>query len=114
MHFEIYAHRTWRRRNLGGKRISIAIRRSLQDLQNPVRVRQIVAIERYIVMSGAHPDRGIERAVGGTHGVISEARRDTPQVAPIEAQIPRVTGEHGRIFSSEIELLPRYTGDRLS
>ena len=64
-----------------------------------------MAIERDIVMSGAHSYRGIERAVRGPHSVISETRGDTPEVAPVEAQVPRVIGDHGGIFASEIELL---------
>ena len=65
-------------------------------------------------MSGAHSYRGFERAVRGPHGVVGEPRGNVAQVTPIETQIPGVIGDHGSIFASEIEFLPRHTGHRFS
>ena len=35
-------------------------------------------------------------------------------MTPIEAQVPGVIGDHGRVFAAEIEFLPRHTGNRFS
>src|SRR6266852_6724250 len=103
MHLKIDAYRTGRRRDLGRERIAEAVRRSLQDFQDAVRIRKIVPIQRQIVMPGTHSYRGLERAIRGPDGVVGEPRGHIAQVTPIETQVAGVIGDHRGIFASEID-----------